>query len=178
MSTALTIRHTATPTTPVQMVCDWQTLIGPLASAIAGPEAQDAATITNPETEITRVTRLNIGADLASSGTNIAVRLGYDASLTITTPCKIAIFGRVSNTAGGTTTVGAWMRLTNAQGDNYALFSQSSSDVSDGTRKWTQVNRNTHVFDKQGCNEFKAGVETALAGAGTVNTSTVVFKMY
>jgi len=140
---------------PTSMSADWTWAIN-AAAAAAGLDAIDAATITNPTTQITaarsRILRAN-------GGTNIAVRLSIPSAATLSTSCSIAVFGRCGDN-------GKWQRLRNRNNGSSATFTIGASAVINGTLKSSEVDNLTHIFDTQGCDQFLFGNEVALVVSG------------
>lgn len=160
---------------PVSISSPWQLAIAPTATGFsgtaasdAGPDGLDAATITAPLTDITKDTR-RISVRGSKGGTNMMVRLGYPTATTISTPCKMAIFGRYR--FGTTTEVDVWIRLYSKSGNNYVSFASAATDISDGTLKYTAVDPQDNIFDMLGCTEFIFGTEQAVALASATNIS-------
>lgn len=123
-----------------------------------GVATQDAASITNPDSEITAVTRHTLSRQ-NSAGTLLRLRLGYSG--TPSADPVLAVFGR-----SGTD---AWERLVNKSGGSSAtLTTAASTDVTDGTLKYTAVG-DGQTFDCQGCDELLVGVQTAFAGSATAD---------
>lgn len=100
-------------------------------------------------------------------GTNVLVSMKYAAGATPSTDPVIRVYGRFENTKAIPKIEGRWMELENGTGDtNVTLTTASSTDVSDGSFKWTRVRANTHVFDRKGCNRIRFVVVTAFAVSG------------
>lgn len=148
---------------PVSLTSIWQTVI-----TAGGPAAQDAATITNPDTQITAATRsiFNRGG----GGTILLIRLGYDDGLTLITNPIIKVFGRTASTE-------PWMVLKDAAGNiAITLTTATTTDVTDGTLFYTAADVATASVDCLGCDEILIGVQTALAGTGVTNNSIIQVK--
>lgn len=145
---------------------EWITVI-----AAGGMAVQDAATITNPTTEITDETRklITLGD---KAGHYIRLRMGYDDELTtILTDAVIRVFGRRNSDD-------PWQVLENQNGDKTAtLTSAESSDVTDGTLKYTHCDRLLHTWDRDGCTQILIGVETVLDGTGSETNSILQLKL-
>lgn len=102
-------------------------------------------------------------------------RLKYDRAVTAPTSPVIAVFGR---TRLSETEVGSWERLsTLGSASTSTLTVDVTNDVDDGTWQYTSTSLEDHTFDLNGCNEFLVGIQTAFAGTGTVNTSTIECKL-
>lgn len=157
---ALVGQHVA----PVSLFSPWYAAI-----AATGVDDQDAATITNPTTQITASTRKLLRR---SSGSLLTFSLQYDRTLTSITAPVIKVFGR--KRAGDGESDGRWELLKNKNGDLAITLTPASTDVDDGTYKYTTVDMTNHVVDTQGCDEFLVGIETALAGSTGVATTAVL----
>lgn len=148
---------------PCSLSSKWMTVID-----AGGPAVQDAATIQNPDVSITAATRHIFYR--GSYGTNLLVRLGYDDGLTIITDPIIKIFGR--------TGTDAWQILPNkAASPTVTLATSLSTDAADGTLFYTAIDMQEHQIDCQGCEQILIGVETALAGTGSVANSIIQIKL-
>lgn len=136
-----------------------------------GADDQDASTITNPTSSITASTRHVLNRNF-KSGTTLVVRLGYDAGAGSLTNPVIKVFGR----SGGD----AWQILRNKSGSLTAtITTATSTDVSDGTYKYTVPDLNDNAWDCQGCDQILIGVETAFAaGSGTAANAFIQAKMF
>lgn len=158
------------PVAMVGMPSSWFTAI--LAGA-TGPNAQDAALITNPTTQITPASHRLFTYN--GRATRAALRLKYDDGVTAPTSPVVAMFGRTRTSASVVTT---WERLyTLGAAARATLTIDLTNDVADGTYKYTSASLEDQTFDANGCNEFAVGVETAFAGTGTVNTSEIECKL-
>lgn len=140
---------------PVSISSDWTWAIN-AAAAAAGLDAIDAATITNPTTQITAARSRIIKS---VGGTNIAVRLSIPSAATLSTSCSIAVFGRCGDS-------GKWQRLKNRNNASSATFAIGSNAVVNGTLKSSEVDNLNHIFDTQGCDQFLFGNEVALVLSG------------
>jgi hypothetical protein len=141
----------------------WQTVI-----AAGGPALLDAATITNPTTQIVRATTSIF--ERSASGTVILIRLGYDDALTGITNPIIKVFGRTGSDP--------WMILKDVAGNiAMTLTTSLTTDVSDGTLLYTAADVATASVDCLGCEEILIGVQTALAGTGVTNNSIIQVKL-
>lgn len=139
---------------PCSLTSRWTTAI-----SAGGPATQDAASITNPTTEITASTRRILKRN-RMNGTLVMVRLGYSG--TPSTDPIVGVWGR--------TGTDAWQRLINkSSGTQSTLATVSASDVTDGTLKYTSASED-HTFDCVGCEEILIGVETAFAGSVTADS--------
>lgn len=134
-----------------------------------GPAIQDAASITRPDTQIIDASRVISQLDI--TGTYLSLVLGYDAGLTGITAPVVKLFGRYNNTD-------RWELLRNMAEDVNALLRPDSSDVSDGTLAYTTVDLTRQVWDVGRVNEVVVGVETALAGTGTVSNSIIQARLW
>lgn len=150
-------------TNPVGLVSQWRTVI-----TAGGPAVQDAATITNPTTQITSLTRLPL--IVAGAGTHALVRLGYDDGLTLITNPVIKVFGKTASDV--------WQPLITQAGTmSIAVPTVPATDVADGTLLYTAPSFDLLSFDLLGCNEILVGIETALAGTGVVTNSILQVKI-
>jgi hypothetical protein len=147
---------------PISGQSNWQILIA--AGEIA---TIDAAALTNPDSQIA-ATREPI--KLLGGGTNLLVRLKYDAGFALTTSPVIKVFGR--------TGTDAWMPLISQAGIALVtLVIDTTNDTSDGTYKYTTFYVSLQAMDLLGCQEIVAGVTTALAGVGTTSNAVAQFKV-
>jgi len=121
----------------------------------------DAATITNPESQITAASRASI--DRLGLGTSMQLLLRYPRAITSCTQhLKVKAAGR--SLQGGT---GAWQRLINAQGDSSVMITlDPTNDFDDGSTWKYALVREEHWFDCQAYDEFVVGVEQAATVAG------------
>jgi hypothetical protein len=143
----------------------WTTVI-----TAGGPAVQDAATITNPNTQITAATRAIFRRN--GIGRTMLVRLGYDDGLTGITSPVVKVFGRTGSSD-------VWTVLeTRSDALTMTLTTVTATDVSDGTLLYTQAGYTptvgTQSCDVLGCEEFLIGVQTALAGATTTTANSVI----
>lgn len=159
------------PTFPASFSSVWSTAIG-----AGGVTTLDAATITNPLTEI--------GADKLvlsrekHKGTTVQWRLRYNPTgLTVSAPLRVAVFGYTITTEGP-------QRWTNRNGDNYMMFTPNTTtderftDSSGTVWAYTAVDPLMHLTDCMACDFFVAGVEqAAAASAGSFATARLEAKM-
>ncbi len=158
----------ATLVAPISITASWFTAV-----AATGPNTQDAANITSPTTEITSAVHYQIKT--MGRASRATFRLKYDRAVTAPTSPVIAVFGR---TRLSETEVGSWERLsTLGSASTSTLTVDVTNDVDDGTWQYTSTSLEDHTFDLNGCNEFLVGIQTAFAGTGTVNTSTIECKL-
>lgn len=152
--------------TPTPVASSWHTLV-----AAGGVATQDASVVTNPSTQITAATSREVTLD-PPVGQAVAVRLGYDASLSNPTSPVGRLFGRHADDPAD-----AWMALPNLSMETQVqLAINTTTDVTDGTLKYTDVDPKAHVFDRLGCTVFRWGTQTALAGTGTTSNAVVQIK--
>lgn len=156
------VRHNGS-FTPVSMSAAWQTVIDP-----GGVTVQDAATITNPDTQITASTRHKLLR--GARGTSLLLRMRYDDALTVTTAPVVKVFGKSSGDV-------AWQLLKTRAAALNATLSVNAADTTDGTDKFTIADFDTLAWDCLGCDTFLVGIETALAGTGTTSTATIEAKL-
>lgn len=152
------VRAPGQTTIPTTVTAQWRT-------ATTAINVIDAATVTNPETQVTRNTTSIIKR---TGGTTLRVRMAYDASLTVSTAPVVKVFGR--------TGTDAWQLLRSVRGNVSETLAVAGTDVSDGAFKYTTSDQLTHSWDCDGCDQLLIVVETALAGTGTVNTAFIQFK--
>ncbi len=152
------VRAPGQTTIPMTVTARWQTGTT-LINAI------DAATVTNPETQVTRNTTPIIKR---SGGTTLRLRMAYDASLSVSTAPVVKVFGR--------TGADAWQLIKSVRGNVSETLAVAGTDVSDGTFKYTTSDQLIHSWDCDGCDQLLVVIETALAGTGTVNTAFIQFK--
>jgi hypothetical protein len=143
---------------PCSLSSNWITVIDS-----AGVATQDASAITNPDTQITRAA-VHIIRRENHAGTTLTLRMAYTG--TPNAVPSLAVFGR-SGSDG-------WQRLKSKSGANAAVLTHAaSSDVTDGTLKYTEVT-DAQRFDCDGCDEFLIGVETAYSVSAGSTTGTLV----
>lgn len=126
----------------------------------------DAATVTNPQTEVTRTTTPIINR---AGGTVLRVRMAYNASLTVSQAPIVKVFGRTGSTQ-------AWQLLKSAAGNIRETLTTAATDVTDGTYDYTTPDQTVHSWDCDGCEQLLIVVETALAGTGTVSDAFLQIK--
>lgn len=148
---------------PVSITCIWQTII-----AAGGPGTQDAATITNPNTQITNSTTHVFKR--GGRGTVFFLRLGYDDGLTGITDPVVKVFGR-GNSAD------VWQLLPTEGGALTGTLTTAATDVTDGTLNYTTCGVLAQAWDCLGCEEIIVGIQTALAGLGVTNNSIIQAKI-
>lgn len=143
---------------PVQTICGWLAAIDN-----GGLNSQDAATITNPDTEIVGSTAHIVRTN--GFGTQLKVRMQYDDGITPSADPIIQCFGR--GRPGD-----VWQLLQNKAGStSITLVTATSTDLTDGTDLYTAVDPDDHHIDQDGCTEFLFGVTTAFAGTGGPSAS-------
>lgn len=147
---------------PISLFAKWLT-----ARAAGEVASQDAATITNPEVSIASYETKII--KLGQQGTNLILRLAYDDGLTAITNPIVKVFGRTGSDA--------WQLLLNKAGGVTTTLTTSANDTTDGTLLYTIPDFTTQAIDCLGCDELLVGVETALAGTGTVSNAIVQAKV-
>lgn len=149
---------------PVSLASAWQTIIDP-----GGVATQDAATITNPDSQIDNDTTHPFETD--GIGTYLLLRLGYDDALTSITNPVLRVFGRSSSSD-------IWMPLPlrDNSGLNVTLTT-GADDTTDGTLKYTTPNFDSRCVDLLGCSQVLVGVQTALAGTGSTANAIVQIKI-
>lgn len=165
MTLSPTYRHQAYADTArqVSLTSKWVTVISD-----GGPAVQDAATITNPTTQITASTRRIFNK--ADTGTIVLVRLGYDDGATSITNPVVKVFGRTGTEP--------WMVLKDVAGNlTLTLTTAASTDAADGTLLYTAADVATASVDCLGCEEIIVGVQTALAVTGTTANSIIQLKL-
>lgn len=148
---------------PMSMTTKWQTIID-----AGGAVIQDAASITNPTTEITSSTRHMFRR--YGRGTFLMLRLAYAAALTVGTSPVVKVFGRTSSTD-------VWQLLKTEGGSLTGTLTAAATDVTDGTYKYTTCDVLATTWDCLGCELFLVGVETVLAGVGTTSTAFIQGKL-
>jgi len=126
----------------------------------------DAATVTNPQTQVTRTTTPIINRN---GGTHLRIRMVYDDGLSVSQAPIVKVFGRTGSTQ-------VWQLLKSAAGNLRETISTASTDVTDGTFNYTTPDQSIHTWDCDGCEQLLIVVETALAGTGTVNTAFLQVK--
>lgn len=154
----------AQPVAPSAILSPWATVI-----AAGGPANQDAASITNPDTQITAATTSIIQRE--AIGTLLALSLGYDDALTSITDPIVKVFGRYDENR-------RWELVPNLAGDLAKALATAATDVADGTLKYTTVNAENHVWNVGAFNQLLVGVETALAGTGSTSNSIIQARLW
>jgi len=152
------VRSAGTTTTPTTATARW-------ATATTAINVIDAATVTNPETQVTRNTTPIIKR---SGGTTLRVRMGYDQALVVSQAPVVKVFGR--------TGADAWQLIKSVRGNVSETLAVAGTDVTDGTFDYTTSDQLIHSWDCDGCDELLIVVETPLAGTGTVTTAFLQFK--
>lgn len=129
-----------------------------------GVTVQDAATITNVETQITAATRR--GFLKAGAASIMQLFVSYSSGLTAITSPKVKVFGK--------TEISGWRVLKSKAGaTNVELTMVVASDATDGTLSISTIDPSTQTWDLFGCTEVVVGIETALAATGTTSTATI-----
>lgn len=147
---------------PGQIVCAWLDVID-----AGGLERLDAAAIDNPDLDLTgsatHIFRTN------GFGTQLKLRMKYDDGITPSAHPVVQCFGRVSGDPPD-----AWQLMPNRAGEtSIELTTAASTDLTDGTWKYTAVDPEDHHIDQDGCNEFVFGVTVIFAGTGDPTASTL-----
>lgn len=150
---------------PISLTSNWQTII-----EAGGVNVADASLITNPATQITRVTTRPFSRK--GEGTTILIKLRYDAGLASPTSPIIQLFGK--------TTTDDYDCVVNRAGS--ALSTIGMDTVNDilnpaGTFKSTLINYTTLAYDCGGFDDFLLGIARALSGTGTVNNATILARI-
>jgi len=131
---------------------DWQQ-VGPGVSYL---KVQDAATVTDPDTQITSSTRQVFGR-VFTPGTFLGLRMRY-VNKPVSTDPVIKVFGRTRQPDG---TAGPWQILKNRLGDASVTIVTDDSDIVSDIGYATTADPEASYYDVQGCNEFIVGVEIA-----------------
>jgi len=137
---------------PVSMVSSWLTIID-----AGGMTVQDNAAITNPTTQITSSTRHIL--QRKGVGTNLLLRMRYDAGLTAIGNPTVRVFGRTGTQD--------WELLSTKSAALTASLTTAATDASNGTLKATTPDFSAICWDCLGCDEVIVGIETVLSGTGT-----------
>lgn len=134
-----------------------------------GPATQDAATITNPDTQITASTRHKFRIQNPNPLRPwIKLRQGYDGTLTGITDTVPALWGRVYGSGD------AWQRCDALAGGSPALATSPTTDGTDGTLTYTKPDPASNTYHRHHYDEFLVGIETALAGSTGVTTTSII----
>lgn len=142
---------------PASILSTWITVIDP-----GGMTTLDAATITNPTTQITASTRHIFSVE--NQGTTLILRMKYDAGSTVATSPVVKVFGR--------TRTDAWQLLkTKALALNATITGAPTTDVTDTTWNYTTPDLSAQAWDCAGCMELIVGIETVFAGSITAFSS-------
>jgi hypothetical protein len=148
---------------PASITSRWTTIISG-----GGPAVQDAATITNPTTQIINATSRICRR--GNEGTVIMLRLGYDDAVTLPTSPVVKVFGR--------TGTDEWQLLSNeANAITSTLTLNLTTDTTDGAFKYTFADSIATTIDCLGCEELLVGIEVAFAATGVVNNSFIQAKI-
>lgn len=129
------------------------------------PEATDnsGSTVVNPGS-ISRSDQ-NWKA-LCAFGSQLLVRLKYDASVTLPTSPVVQLFGKDS--------AGIVSPLVDGSGTHpQTLTIDLTNDVTDGSYKYTSAK----AMNIAGCKDVLAAIKTAFAGTGTVNNSAIQVRV-
>lgn len=146
--------------------CVWTTIID-----AGGPAVQDAAAITNPDTQITASTRHRFDRD-NHMGRFIQARLVYDDGITSPVSPILKLFGRSYSDE-------AWTAKKNRAGAvSGELTIDQTNDAQDGTYGYTTPDSAESTWEISGENEFIFGVETAHSATGTVSTSKIQVRIF
>lgn len=129
-----------------------------VAIAAGGMDVQDAATITNPDTEITDTSRNTIKC----RSSNVAsFRMAYDVTGTVSANPVMKVFGRYQFPDDS---YDDWQILENFAGAKSAIvLTNVSGDVTNATLRFTHPDRFENVYDLTGVSELIVGLEVALA---------------
>jgi hypothetical protein len=151
-------------------LCDWHGIGGVLYLT-----EQDAATITNPDSQIstnTGNTARAIFVKDARMGSLIGLRMSYNSGLVGITGPTVKLFGR----APGST----WQLMKTRLGAVSVTLSANAYDIAkaSGTTFYTTVDPEEHYFDCQGCTEFLVGVEETISvSSGTITVAGLEIKV-
>lgn len=145
-------------TKPVQITNKWVKAI--LAGGL--DDQDNGGVINDPDADITSLTTRIV--KIEQSGTTLRARMKYDDGDTPDTDPQIVVFGKTGeDTDGGS----AWERLFNKAGTTTVVIATATTtDVTDGTDKYTEVEASVHAWDLNGCDEILVGVIVAYADAG------------
>lgn len=159
------VYNNPTKVAPLSLTSNWQTIV-----EAGGVNVADAAAITNPVTQITRVTTRPFSRD--GEGTQLLLKLRYDAGLASPTPPVVVIFGK--------TTIDDYDDLPNRNGAYLVTIGMdTTNDILNaaGTFKTTKINLTQLAWDCLGTNDYLIGITRALSGTGTVNNATILAKI-
>ena len=149
---------------PVSVASRWYNAI-----SAGGPGVLDAATITNPDTQITDATRT-----IRQTGgrcSRVTFRLKRPTGLTVTAEVVMVCFGRTSSDD-------PWQRLFTLGGASTSTLSTGANDVTDGTSVYTDATLEDHTFDLMGCTQFLPGVQQAITvSVGSTALTTIQAKL-
>lgn len=140
------------------VVTDW-------IDVCTAPEAADnsGSTVTSPGS-ISRTDQRWMA--VCALGTQLLVRLKYDAAVTSPTSPAVQLFGKDSQ--------GSILPLVDGSGTHaQALTIDLTNDVTDGTYKYTTAK----TLNIAGCKDVLAAIKTAFAGTGTVNNSAIQVRV-
>lgn len=140
------------------VVTDW-------IDVCTAPEAADnsGSTVTSPGS-ISRTDQRWMA--VCALGTQLLVRLKYDAAVTSPTSPAVQLFGKDSQ--------GSILPLVDGSGTHaQTLTIDLTNDVTDGTYKYTTAK----TLNIAGCKDVLAAIKTAFAGTGTVNNSAIQVRV-
>lgn len=155
---------TGNSSTPQSMTARWNTVID-----AGGLDDADAATITDPDAEITTSNRHILNRQ--GKGTLLLLRAVYDDGVSGVTSPVVQVFGRADDSE-------PWTCLANKAGDfKVTITFDTTNDASNGTLNFTNPDWTNHVWDCQGCEQLLVGVATAASGTGTFTTAYLEAKV-
>lgn len=142
------------PTLPVSVVSRWQRIANTINTA-------DDTTLNQPLTQITADTRTLFSRDSQQTGTSLMFRVGVPSGLTSLTNPVMRVFGRKQDSGD------AFQMLQNLNEQFDITFDLGNNTTIEGGVRYSSPTK-AHIVDMASCDEFLAGIKTALgAGGGT-----------
>lgn len=135
----------------------------------SGPEVADTSGFTNPDTQLASETHIELKR-ASLMGQYIMACVQYDDGLTTVTSPVVELWGRNNSSD-------PWMRMKTLGGASTSTLTMNpTTDSTNGTDKFSDVNYTSNVWDTAGNEFFKFGIVTALDGTGTKTTCKILVK--
>lgn len=147
----------------------WNTAI-----TAGGVATADAATITNPHSEIRSDRKVIDASNLDFD--YVVMSMLYDPTLTGITDPNAVLFGAAADKVGNTGEYSPVNNRNNARSASLACAPASDTKTEAGTLARTAVDNQAHVFPRRGNSKFFVGIEQALAGS-TGSTATALVQL-
>ena len=160
----------AAVTSPVPLASNWTTVIT-ASGGTSGIKTLDAATITNPSSQIGS---LKLPILRINRSRTLYLRMRYDDAAGTTSFINpiVKVFGRTGS--------GMWQILENLAGEIRAeILRDNDVDLDDGTYRYTHPTNDDNAWDCAGYEEILVGVERAYSttGGGTDNAAILQARM-